>query len=79
MRYLRGLEWGASGTAMKKYLYKPDQISYRLWMYCLWFSSKNIIQKAGCVTQAQALRLCCGAFKTTPVAALQVEVGEMPL
>ncbi len=28
--------------------------------------------------QAQALRLCCGAFKTTPVSALQVEVGEMP-
>ncbi len=31
------------------------------------------------VIQAQALRLCCGAFKTTPVSALQVEVGEMPL
>ncbi len=28
---------------------------------------------------AKALRLCCGAFKTTPVSALQVEVGEMPL
>ena len=25
------------------------------------------------------LRLCCGAFKTTPVAAIQVEMGEMPL
>lgn len=24
MRYLRALEWGASGTAMKKYLYKTD-------------------------------------------------------
>ncbi len=31
------------------------------------------------VIQAQALRLCCGAFKATPVSALQVEVGEMPL
>lgn len=29
--------------------------------------------------QSQALRLCCGAFKTTPVAALQVEMNEMPL
>ncbi len=27
------------------------------------------------VVQAQALRLCCGAFKTTPVSALQVEMG----
>jgi len=25
------------------------------------------------------MRLCCGAYKTTPVSALQVEVGEMPL
>ena len=31
------------------------------------------------VVQAQALRLCCGAFKTTPASALQVEMGEMPL
>ena len=31
------------------------------------------------VVQAQALRLCCGAFKTSPVSAMQVEVGEMPL
>lgn len=31
------------------------------------------------VIQAQALRLCCGAFKTTPVSALQVEMGEFPL
>lgn len=31
------------------------------------------------VIQAQALRLCCGAFKTSPVNALQVEMGEMPL
>lgn len=31
------------------------------------------------VIQAQALRLCSGAFKTSPVSAIQVEVGEMPL
>ena len=29
--------------------------------------------------QYQALRLCTGAFKTTATAALQVEMGEMPL
>lgn len=29
--------------------------------------------------QTKALCLCCGAFKTSPVASLQVEVGEMPL
>ncbi len=31
------------------------------------------------VIQAQALRLCCGAFKLTPLSALQVEMGEFPL
>ena len=30
------------------------------------------------VGQAQALRTCCGAFKTTPLTTLEVELGEMP-
>lgn len=30
------------------------------------------------VEQAQALRICSGAFKTSLVAAMQVEMGEMP-
>ncbi len=29
--------------------------------------------------QTQALRICRGAFRTSPKAALQVEMGEMPL
>ena len=29
--------------------------------------------------QAQALRVCSGAFKTSPVSALQVDIGETPL
>ena len=31
------------------------------------------------VAQAKALRVCCGAFRTTSVPALLVEVGETPL
>ena len=31
------------------------------------------------VIQAQALRICCGTLRTSPVAAMQVELGEMPL
>ena len=34
--------------------------------------------KLGCIP-SQALRFCTGACKTTPTAALQVEMGEMPL
>lgn len=29
--------------------------------------------------QAQALKICCGAIRSSTVSALQVEVGEMPL
>ncbi len=31
------------------------------------------------VIQNQALRICCGAFRSSPVASLQVEMGELPL
>ena len=31
------------------------------------------------VIQARALRICLGAVRTSPVCALQVEAGEMPL
>ncbi len=31
------------------------------------------------VVQARALRICLGAIRTSPVCALQVEAGEMPL
>ena len=29
--------------------------------------------------QAKALRVCCGALRTTPIPALQIEMGETPL
>lgn len=41
-------------------------------------AAKNWLSKLD-VLQNQALRLCCGAVKTTPVTAIQVEMGEMPL
>ena len=31
------------------------------------------------VLQARALRLCCGAFRTSPVPSLLIEMGEMSL
>ncbi len=41
-------------------------------------ASKTLLKKLD-IIQAQALRICSGAFKTTSVPALQVEMGEMPL
>lgn len=31
------------------------------------------------VIQSTAMRVCLGAMKTSPISALQVEMGEMPL
>ncbi len=66
MRCLRGSEWGASTAAMKS-------------MYIALIRSELDYGSIVYDSAAKALRLCCGAFKTTPVSALQVEVGEMPL
>lgn len=41
-------------------------------------ASKSVLDRLD-VLQARALRLCCGAFRTSPVPALLIEMGEMPL
>ncbi len=41
-------------------------------------TTKTLMQELDRV-QAKALRICCGAFRTTPIPSLQIEVGEMPL
>lgn len=41
-------------------------------------ATKSVLRRLD-VIQAKALRLCLGAVKTSPVCALQVEAGEMPL
>ena len=49
-------------------------------MYSFHVSSRNRLHlKKLDVLQAQALRICSGSFKTSPVSAMQVEMGEMPL
>ncbi len=78
MRCLRRSEWGASRAAMKSIYIAliRSVLDYGSIVYDS--AAKTLLMKLD-VILAQALRLCCGAFKTTPVSALQVEVGEMPL
>ncbi len=40
-------------------------------------ANKTLLKKIK-VIQNQALRICCGAFRSSPVASLQVEMGELP-
>lgn len=78
VRCLRGREWGASRTSLKAVYIGliRSVIDYGCTIYQ---SASRTLFKRLDVIQSQALRLCCGAFKTTPVAALQVEMNEMPL
>lgn len=78
LRCLQGNDWGADRTALRA-LY-VGLIRSVLDYGCLVYGSaaKTLLNDLDRV-QYQALRLCCGAVKTTPVAALQVEMGEQPL
>ena len=78
MRCLAGSSWGASMKSLKQ-MYIAI-IRSALDYACIAYGSAAKSHLTKCdVIQAQAIRLCCGAFKTSSVAALQVEVGELPL
>uniref|UniRef100_A0A1A8L2C0 Reverse transcriptase domain-containing protein n=1 Tax=Nothobranchius pienaari TaxID=704102 RepID=A0A1A8L2C0_9TELE len=78
MRCLVGSEWGADRKSMKA-IY-VGLIRSVLDYGCVAYTSaaKTTLLKLNSI-QNQALRLCTGAFRTTPIAALQVEMGEMPI
>uniref|UniRef100_A0A8C6VY57 Reverse transcriptase domain-containing protein n=1 Tax=Nothobranchius furzeri TaxID=105023 RepID=A0A8C6VY57_NOTFU len=78
MRCLRSNDWGASTKALKQVyiaMIRPV-IDYGSVVYSS--ASKTLLKKIE-VIHSQALRICCGAMKTTPIVSLQVEMGEMPL
>lgn len=77
MRCLAGTKWGADKAALRN-VYTAlirSVIEYGLIVYGS--AAYSSLQKLDRV-QAQALRICCGAVRSTPVLALQVEVGEIP-
>lgn len=78
MRCVAEREWGASCRALHR-LYVA-LIRSVLDYGCVAYGSaaKSHLKKLD-VIQAQALRICCGAFKTSPIPAIQVEMGEVPL
>lgn len=78
MRCLAGLEWGACFSALK-YIYIAlirSKLDYGCTVYGS--AAKSVLTELD-VVQARALRICLEAIITSPVCALQVEAGEMPL
>lgn len=78
MRCLCGVDWGASRSALQT-VYTGMIRSVFDYGCMVYGSAAKTTLKQLDVVHNQALRICCGAVKTTPIAALQIEMGEMPL
>ena len=78
MRSLSGSLWGA-GQDTQIMIYRA-MVRSRIDYGCLCYgtAAKTILKRLD-VVQAKALRVVCGAFRSTPIAALLVEMGETPL
>ena len=78
MRCLSGRDWGACCGALK--MVCTAMVRAALDHGCIVYgSAAKWHLRVLDVVYMRALRVCCGAFGTTPGAALQVEMGEMPL
>jgi len=75
MKFLTGREWGASHSSRKS-LYVA-LISLVLVYGCIVFglATKSLLKRME-VIQTQSLQICRGAFKTSSISAIQVEMGR---
>ena len=78
LRCVAGSDWGADRESMMM-IYRAmirSAIDYGCMVYGS--AALSVLNKLD-IVQAKALRVCCGALCTTPIAALLIEMGEMPL
>lgn len=78
MRCLLGSEWGADRAALKNIYISLIRAVMDYGSLVYKEAAKTQIHRLE-IIQNQALRLCCGALKTSPISAVQVEMGELPL
>ena len=78
LRCLSGCDWGASRKSLLN-IYKTMMRARLNYGSVAYMSAAESHLKKLDVEQAKGLRICGGGFKTSPVAALQVEMGEEPL
>ncbi len=78
MRSLAGVEWGVWCQSVKRIYCALVRaaIDYGSMVYSS--VSKSQLSKIEAI-QTQALRICSGAIRSSPITAFQVEMGEMPL
>lgn len=71
-------EWGASCSSFKRFYVALIRLVLDYGSAAYGAAARSLVKKLDGI-QAQALRVCTVAFKTLPVAALQVEKGKMLL
>ena len=78
LRVVSHTDWGADSTALLK-LYH-SLVRSKLDYGCIIYGSarESYLQTLDCVQNA-ALRVCLGAFRTSPISSLHVEANELPL
>ncbi|CAI5655849.1 uncharacterized protein LOC102079324 [Oreochromis niloticus] len=78
MRCVAGRDWGASSSALKRLYQALIGSVFDYGCVACGSAAPSVLRRLD-VLQSESLRVCCGAFKMSPVNALQVEMGEMPL
>lgn len=80
LRCLSGRDWGASRASLINIYQALMRTASDYGCLVYMSASETNLKKLDVEqAQAQALRICTRAFKTSPVTAIQVEAGEMPL
>lgn len=76
--FMAGQEWGASRAHLQNIYWASMRPVIDHGCAAYMSAAESNLKKFD-VLQAQALRICSASFKTSPVPAMQVEMGEMPL
>ena len=76
MRCLTGREWGASSSSLKIIYVSLIRSVLDYGSIVYGSAAKSLLSKLDVI---QTQRVCSGAFKSLPITALQVDLGEMPL
>lgn len=78
MRAISGVDWGASKETLLM-IYRAMIRSIIDYGCIAYLNASTAITEKLDVIQTKALRICCGAMRSTAANALQVDCGEMPL
>ena len=78
MRAVAGYDWGSDRQTLL-YMYHALIRSFLDYGFFVYRSAAKTVLRRLERIQSRALSLCVGAFRMTPVEALQVDSGELPL